>query len=128
MRRPLRPWPAVLLLLAAFAVAPAHAADSLAVELVKAAPAANAKVLELAARAADCARRQGRLDSFRHLAVIDYSLPSTQRRLWIFDVARGRLLFEELVCAWPQYRRESSRAVFECRRQQDVQRRIVPGD
>ena len=40
---------------------------------------------------------QGRLDAFRHLAVIDYSLPSTQRRLWVFDVEHGRLLFEELV-------------------------------
>jgi hypothetical protein len=29
--------------------------------------------------------------------VIDYSLPSTQPRLWVFDVARGRLLFQELV-------------------------------
>ena len=34
---------------------------------------------------------------YSHLAVIDYSLPSTQRRLWVFDVERGRLLFEELV-------------------------------
>ena len=39
----------------------------------------------------------GLLDGFRHLAVIDYSLPSTQPRLWVFDVERGRLLFQELV-------------------------------
>ena len=37
------------------------------------------------------------LDGFRHLAVIDYSLPSTQPRLWVFDLERGRLLFQELV-------------------------------
>jgi hypothetical protein len=31
------------------------------------------------------------------LTVIDYSLPSTVRRLWVFDVATRRLLFHELV-------------------------------
>jgi hypothetical protein len=97
MRRPLRTWPAALLLAAALAATSAQAVENLAGDLVKAAPSANPEVLELAARAAECARRQGRLDAFKHLAVIDYSLPSTQRRLWIFDVSRGRLLFEELV-------------------------------
>ena len=86
-------WPCLLLALAA----PAGADESLVSELVAAAPAANPKVLSLAARAADCARRQGLLDGFHHLAVIDYSLPSTQPRLWVFDVDRGRLLFQELV-------------------------------
>ena len=65
--------------------------------LIAAAPAANPDVIKLATRAADCARRQGLLDGFHHLAVIDYSLPSTQPRLWVFDVERGRLLFQELV-------------------------------
>jgi hypothetical protein len=69
----------------------------LVARLAEAAPAANPQVLALATRAADCARRQGLLDGFRHLAVIDYSLPSTQPRLWIFDVARGQLLYQELV-------------------------------
>ncbi len=69
----------------------------LADTLAAAAPAANPKVLALAARAAECARKQGVLDGFRHLAVIDYSLPSTQPRLWVFDVERGRLMFQELV-------------------------------
>ena len=54
---------------------PAGADESLAAELVAAAPTANPKVLSLAARAADCARRQGLLEGFHHLAVIDYSLP-----------------------------------------------------
>ena len=69
----------------------------LADTLAAAAPAANPKVLALAARAAECARKQGVLDGFRHLAVIDYSLPSTQPRLWVFDLERGRLMFQELV-------------------------------
>lgn len=70
----------------------------LADRLAAAAPKANPQVLALAARAAECARRQGVLDSrLRHLAVIDYSLPSTQPRLWVFDVEHGRLMFQELV-------------------------------
>jgi hypothetical protein len=74
-----------------------RAEESLVARLAAAAPAANPQVLSLATRAADCARRQGLLDGFRHLAVIDYSLPSTKPRLWVFDVAQGRLLFQELV-------------------------------
>ena len=93
MRR--RWWLAVLLPL--FGSASAMAETQLVARLAEAAPAANPKVLALATRAADCARRQGLLDGFRHLAVIDYSLPSTQPRLWIFDVARGQLLYQELV-------------------------------
>jgi len=93
MRR--RFWAAGLLFLAL--AGPAGAADPLAAELAAAAPSANPKVLSLAAHAAECAREQGLLDTFHHLAVIDYSLPSTQPRLWVFDVERGRLLFQELV-------------------------------
>lgn len=75
----------------------ARADGNLASALVAAAPSANPKVLQLAVRAAECARRQGFLESFHHLAVIDYSLPSTKPRLWVFDVDQGRLLFQELV-------------------------------
>jgi hypothetical protein len=76
---------------------PAQADEQLVRQLAAAAPAADPKVISLATRAADCARREGLLDGFRHLAVIDYSLPSTEPRLWVFDVARGKLLFQELV-------------------------------
>jgi hypothetical protein len=97
MRRSLPQLLGALLIFASFVGAPVQAASSLADELSRAAPAANPKVLQLAARAAECARRQGVLDGFNHLAVIDYSLPSTQPRLWVFDVNRGRLMFQELV-------------------------------
>ncbi|MGB5104006.1 MAG: murein L,D-transpeptidase catalytic domain family protein [Steroidobacteraceae bacterium] len=96
MRRRLVPLALTILALAGLANA-AHADERLAAELATLAPAANPKVLSLATRAADCARRQGLLDGFKHLAVIDYSLPSTTPRLWIFDVTRGRLLYQELV-------------------------------
>jgi hypothetical protein len=93
MRR--RWWVAALAAVAIYV--PAHADGELVGQLAKAAPAANPEVLSLATRAASCARRQGLLDSFRYLAVIDYSKPSTEPRLWVFDVTSGRLLFQELV-------------------------------
>jgi len=76
---------------------PAIAGDELAAALSAAAPGANSQVIELALRAARCAREQGQLDALKRLAVIDYSLPSTEPRLWVFDLQRQRLLFEELV-------------------------------
>jgi hypothetical protein len=65
-------------------------------KLAAAAPHANPEVLSLALQAARCARSQGQSTSPR-LAVIDYSLPSTRPRLWVFDLDRYSLLFEELV-------------------------------
>jgi hypothetical protein len=41
--------------------------------------------------------RGGDVGHDSRLAVIDYSLPSTQRRLWVFDLARDRLLHHEHV-------------------------------
>ncbi len=93
MRR--RLWPIALMLLVVAGTT--RADERLVAQLAAAAPAANPEVLSLATRAADCARRHGLLEGFRHLAVIDYSRPSTEPRLWVFDVARGRLLFQELV-------------------------------
>lgn len=54
------------------------------------------EVLDLALRAYGCGRAEGRFDS-AILTVIDYSLPSTERRLWVIDLAKRRILFHELV-------------------------------
>lgn len=54
-------------------------------------------VLGLAIDAVSCAVRSGTIDPPPTLTVIDYSLPSTTPRLWVFDVPSGRLLFKELV-------------------------------
>jgi hypothetical protein len=75
---------------------PAAYADSLAAALVKAAPDANATVINLAVRASQCSQVQGAIPAQR-LAVIDYSLPSTEQRLWVFDLKKRKLLFHELV-------------------------------
>ncbi|GMV28993.1 MAG: hypothetical protein AMXMBFR59_11180 [Rhodanobacteraceae bacterium] len=92
---------AALAVLLLFAMPPARAAadpaPSVLETLVRAAPNADPGVLRVAARAMACARAKATLHAPRTLSVIDYSKPSTQRRLWVFDLVRGSLLFEEWV-------------------------------
>jgi hypothetical protein len=57
----------------------------------------SAEVLELALTATSCAATSGAIDSPPTLTVIDYSRPSVEPRLWVFDLATGELLFKELV-------------------------------
>lgn len=72
--------------------------------LLPAAPAAQAfrpawprpEVLELASAAFECAAREGQVNR-SILTVIDYSLPSTEPRLWVIDVLRNQVLHHELV-------------------------------
>jgi hypothetical protein len=54
-------------------------------------------VLDLALSAASCAVRTGAATAPRTLTVIDYSRPSSQERLWVFDLKTRELLYEELV-------------------------------
>ncbi|RCS28871.1 hypothetical protein DEO45_14320 [Rhodanobacter denitrificans] len=85
----------ILFLAAGFAVS--HAAEpSLQDTLSRLAPNANPKVIGLALAATECAAAQGQPPSDR-LAVIDYSKPSTEPRLWVFDLAKRKLLYHELV-------------------------------
>ena len=88
----------ILLTLACLPITPVQAASGVSGSLVSAlersAPAANPHVLELATRALRCVQRRMPV---RTLSVIDYSLPSTQRRLWVFDLTQKRLLFREWV-------------------------------
>ncbi len=84
-------------LVLATVLVPVHAAErSLLQVLSSQAPRANPKVIGLALAATRCAAARGQPASQR-LAVIDYSLPSTQPRLWVFDLERRKLLFRELV-------------------------------
>jgi hypothetical protein len=54
-------------------------------------------VFTLALNAASCAVRSGRIAAPATLTVIDYSKPSTNKRLWVVDLRTHALLFEELV-------------------------------
>lgn len=85
----------ILPLACCFAVA--HAGDvSLRDALSKLAPKADPQVIALALAATECAAAQGQPPSDR-LAVIDYSKPSTEPRLWVFDLRARKLLYHELV-------------------------------
>ncbi len=53
-------------------------------------------VLELASAAFRCAAREGHFER-PILTVIDYSLPSSERRLWVIDLQRAQVLHHELV-------------------------------
>ena len=81
----------------AAAPAPTAPASGELERLARLAPELDPGVLALALQARSCALRNGDADADARLAVIDYSKPSTQKRLWVFDVAGDRLLFNEHV-------------------------------
>jgi hypothetical protein len=54
-------------------------------------------VFDLALGAAACAVKSGVVESPATLTVIDYSLPSTSKRMWVYDLASRSLAYEELV-------------------------------
>jgi len=74
----------------------ASAPDALLRDLGRIAPALNPQALRHALAAMQCAVNHG-AEPARRLAVIDYSRPSSERRLWIFDLQRKRLLLQDFV-------------------------------
>lgn len=64
--------------------------------LAQAAPELNPQVLKSALSAMQCAVSNGASPA-QNLAVIDYSQPSTARRLWIFDLRKKTLVLRDLV-------------------------------
>jgi len=68
------------------------------IDVEKAAAAGVAPdVLELALTATSCAAASGTIEAPPTLTLIDYSRPSVEPRLWVFDLSTGELLFKELV-------------------------------
>lgn len=61
------------------------------------APGLDPDVLALGLKAMRCAQRGGIAPQANRLAVIDYSLSSRTKRLWVFDLAAGSLLMHEPV-------------------------------
>jgi hypothetical protein len=83
---------------AAPAPAAVHAISSPATALLaNGADGLSPKVLAMALDAVACARTRGVAARGDLLTVIDYSLPSTEPRLWVLDLERGEVLFHELV-------------------------------
>ena len=71
--------------------------DRTLAELRRLAPQADPGVLALALAARTCAVDSGEVAAGSRLAVIDYSLPSTERRLWVFEMDAPALLHHEYV-------------------------------
>jgi hypothetical protein len=82
---------------ASAAKAPRKRSESLTKSLIRQAPGLRAEVLRLALDAAHTANERGLVHRSDVLTVIDYSLPSTQPRLFVFDLVARKLLFRELV-------------------------------
>lgn len=77
--------------------ASAAAHGDLGRDLLRQAPTLDPAVLARALDAVRCAVAAGEAERDELLTVIDYSLPSTAKRLWVFDLGRRELLFHELV-------------------------------
>jgi hypothetical protein len=90
--------PFLLMMIASLcpALACAESGYGLSAALSRAAPDADPQVIELAVQSAQC-RMSTSGTSTTKLAVIDYSSPSTEPRLWVFDLDTRTLLFHELV-------------------------------
>lgn len=56
----------------------------------------NPKVLELAINAYSTATKKG-LDAKHVLTIVDYSLPSTEKRMWVLNLDEGRLVHYSFV-------------------------------
>lgn len=65
--------------------------------LIQLAPDLSLQVAQIAASAVKCARRQMLDTDPQRLVIIDYSLPSTEKRFWLFDLRQQRLLLRDLV-------------------------------
>ncbi|MCD6045648.1 MAG: murein L,D-transpeptidase catalytic domain family protein [Gammaproteobacteria bacterium] len=65
-------------------------------KILKEASTLNPKVLQLAEKAFYCASKRGVVNK-NFLTIIDYSQPSTKKRLWVIDMAKAKIKFNELV-------------------------------
>jgi len=65
--------------------------------LTRQAPGLKASVLRMAIDAEQCAAQKGLVKRADLLTVIDYSIPSSQPRLFVFNLVTKKLLFRELV-------------------------------
>lgn len=81
------------------AAAPVHSStrDAEQKQLLTIATDLNPKVLQYAFAARASALKQGLVKQPNIFTVIDFTLPSSQKRLWTFDLSKHTLLFHELV-------------------------------
>ena len=84
-----------MVLLPAASAQPARS-DARLGALLKLAPRLSPRALEMALTALNRLQASGAKVRADVLTVIDYTKPSTERRMWVFDLANTRVLFEEL--------------------------------
>jgi hypothetical protein len=88
---------ALLSLAATVAVAVPSAHASELEKLIGLAPGLSASAIREALAAVECAKAKGIAPEADRLAIVDYTRPSVEPRLWIFDLVQKKVLFEELV-------------------------------
>jgi len=71
-------------------------ADDMAL-VAKLAPNIRSSVIEEAVSAMKCAQSHNIGVDARRLAIIDYTIPSSEKRMWVVDIEAQKLLFEEHV-------------------------------
>ncbi len=72
------------------------AQSSLDGSILREASTLNPKVLQLAEKAFYCASKRGSVHK-PFLTIIDYSQPSSEKRLWVIDMKKAEVKFNELV-------------------------------
>ena len=70
--------------------------SNLEAEVLQLAPNLNSKAVHYAVEAYQKAREQG-IDQQAILTVVDFEMPSTQKRLWVFDLKHDKVLFNTYV-------------------------------
>lgn len=78
-------------------LASAHAVADDAALIRQLAPDINPAAVTQAVSAMKCAQENGVGQSASRLAIIDYTIPSREQRLWVVDLKQRKLLFEEHV-------------------------------
>lgn len=66
-------------------------------KLIGLAPGLSAAAIREALTAMDCAKAKGIAPDAERLAIVDYTRPSVEPRLWVFDLEQQKLLFEDYV-------------------------------
>lgn len=100
MKRLLVPLAVALLSIAPHASASCAAPkppEQLVSALLSQAPGLKPNVLKLGLEARECAEERGLVKKHDLLTVIDYSLPSSEPRMFVFNLTSDKLLFRELV-------------------------------
>lgn len=87
---------ACLALCTPLGIASPDRSDDLSATLARLAPSLDPRVLARAVAAVGCAIKTGVRPAER-LAVIDFSLPSSEQRLWIFDLRNMKLILRDWV-------------------------------